>query len=299
MTTIAILTKYPTPGRSKSRMIPSLGPQGAADLSQEMLLHTIEKLCKFQSLYNHNNSNSSNNIKLCVYFDPCISKEDELEYNNDANKDICLAMKNLIKNNNVQVHCIPLQLRNKGSNLGFILSYILSQHISQNNVIFIGSDCPQIPLLEFEKAESVIVDGNVYICPASDGGYVLLGLPQDNNYENTKNGNSISSDMNTDVCLTTVHAYFDGVAWSTEHCYNTQVSAIESYYQSQQRWGGERECRACMGGDSDEMICKMKIIHGITKYVDIDDKDDLKHYYQYKKNEEDQTRIDKKYAYKF
>ena len=118
MTTIAILTKYPTPGRSKSRMIPSLGPQGAADLSQEMLLHTIEKLCKFQSLYNHNNSNSSNNIKLCVYFDPCISKEDELEYNNDANKDICLAMKNLIKNNNVQVHCIPLQLRNKGSNLG-------------------------------------------------------------------------------------------------------------------------------------------------------------------------------------
>jgi glycosyltransferase A (GT-A) superfamily protein (DUF2064 family) len=47
-------------------------------------------------------------------------------------------------------------------------------------LIFIGMDCPTLPAFELENAARVCSQpGCAYICPATDGGYALIGLPAD------------------------------------------------------------------------------------------------------------------------
>ena len=38
---LIIFTRYPEPGKTKSRFIPALGPHCAAQLQHEMTLHTL------------------------------------------------------------------------------------------------------------------------------------------------------------------------------------------------------------------------------------------------------------------
>ena len=39
---LIVFTRYPEPGRSKTRLIPALGLDGAADLHRRMARHTFE-----------------------------------------------------------------------------------------------------------------------------------------------------------------------------------------------------------------------------------------------------------------
>ena len=44
---LVILTRYPEPHKTKTRLIPALGPEGAARLQREMTLHTIDNAREF------------------------------------------------------------------------------------------------------------------------------------------------------------------------------------------------------------------------------------------------------------
>jgi len=44
MNTLVLVAKYPTPGTSKTRLIPALGEDGAATLARAMLLDLLEQL---------------------------------------------------------------------------------------------------------------------------------------------------------------------------------------------------------------------------------------------------------------
>ena len=44
---LIIMTKYPEPGKTKTRLIPVLGSQGAADLHRQLGLNTIEVAAEF------------------------------------------------------------------------------------------------------------------------------------------------------------------------------------------------------------------------------------------------------------
>jgi len=66
------------------------------------------------------------------------------------------------------------------SDLTTVLSTALEalQTEGHGPVLFIGSDCPELPSSAIERALAVCQDpGHAYICGADDGGYVLLGLP--------------------------------------------------------------------------------------------------------------------------
>eukprot|EP00593_Proboscia_inermis_P005565 CAMPEP_0171317084 /NCGR_PEP_ID=MMETSP0816-20121228/77993_1 /TAXON_ID=420281 /ORGANISM="Proboscia inermis, Strain CCAP1064/1" /LENGTH=113 /DNA_ID=CAMNT_0011809927 /DNA_START=80 /DNA_END=417 /DNA_ORIENTATION=+ len=96
--------------------------------------------------------------------------------------------------------------------------------IPQRPLVFIGSDCPHLPMNEIENsicaADSAssyskdVIGGNdnsesvsrnrSMICPAVDGGYVLLSLPS--------------------TCPLEI---FDNVEWSTENTCTSQIAALK------------------------------------------------------------------------
>ena len=45
---VIVFTRYPQPGRTKTRMIPTLGPEGAAELQHRMTLHTLAEADRLQ-----------------------------------------------------------------------------------------------------------------------------------------------------------------------------------------------------------------------------------------------------------
>ncbi len=41
---LAVFARFPEPGRAKTRLIPALGPEGAAELHAEMVRHTFRRI---------------------------------------------------------------------------------------------------------------------------------------------------------------------------------------------------------------------------------------------------------------
>ncbi len=74
---------------------------------------------------------------------------------------------------------------------------------NKSSVIFVGSDCPNIPLDLVATAVKKACSGVAYLVPAKDGGYVLLALPQ-----------------------MTPSYVFDGVTWSAASTAVTQLRSI-------------------------------------------------------------------------
>lgn len=141
---IIIFTKAAQPGFTKTRLIPALGKQGAADLAKRMLMHTLN-----QSLEANIGS-----VEICVtppatdaiWQDFAVS--DELEYSDQGKGD-----------------------------LGERLSRVTQRVIDNGeSVLLIGADCTQLTATHLQQAKDTLRYYDSILIPATDGGYVLLGL---------------------------------------------------------------------------------------------------------------------------
>jgi rSAM/selenodomain-associated transferase 1 len=143
---IILLGKYPEPGAVKTRLIPVLGEQGAADLQKEMMEHV---LCQMRK------AAAKGEIELEV----CYTGADEG------------AMRQLVGND--------LKYRDQGQgDLGERLSRAF-EGAFQNAVkraVLVGSDCPTATAEVMLKGLDKLQDNDVVLGPASDGGYYLIGL---------------------------------------------------------------------------------------------------------------------------
>lgn len=95
------------------------------------------------------------------------------------------------------------------SDLTLVLSEALADLQAQGfgPVIFIGSDCPDLPSAEIEQALTVCRDPRcAFLCAAEDGGYVLLGVPAG-----------------------APPAVFSGVHWSASDTAASQARILESH----------------------------------------------------------------------
>lgn len=88
---------------------------------------------------------------------------------------------------------ISLAIQN-GENLGIRMHNAFMQFASDNtNCILIGTDCPELEAARINKAFDLLEKGNqCVINPATDGGYVLIGLrhPQSTLFEDIRWGSS-------------------------------------------------------------------------------------------------------------
>ncbi|NET73210.1 MAG: glycosyltransferase [Sphaerospermopsis sp. SIO1G2] len=145
---IVIFTRYPEAGKTKTRMIPALGEEGAANLQKQMTEHTLSQIRKLQktSVITLEVRFSGGNYKLMQDW---LGKD--LVYKIQGSGDL-------------------------GERMLRSLTGAFADNAQQ--VIIIGTDCPglncQIITTAFEKLNNC----DLVLGPALDGGYYLVGLRQ-------------------------------------------------------------------------------------------------------------------------
>ncbi|MEM1213906.1 MAG: TIGR04282 family arsenosugar biosynthesis glycosyltransferase [Planctomycetota bacterium] len=137
---LILFTKYPVPGLSKTRMIPALGEAGAAALQEAMTRHLMETLGGAFPL--------------------------EVRYAGGSEAGMVRMFG-------------PGRYASQGEgDLGERLAKAVREAFEgrAGGVVVIGADCPQITPGYVEAAFSGLVNDDMVIGPARDGGYTLIGL---------------------------------------------------------------------------------------------------------------------------
>ncbi|MDR0788378.1 MAG: TIGR04282 family arsenosugar biosynthesis glycosyltransferase [Gemmatimonadota bacterium] len=145
-TALIIFAKAPVPGHSKTRLIPALGPEGAARLAGRMLDHTIREMLQLPDMH----------LELCVSptaehpaFESIRSTAgDRLNITLQGDGDL-------------------------GERMHRALTRVLSKH---TRAILIGTDAPGLNSGMISRAEQALESHSAVFVPARDGGYALVGL---------------------------------------------------------------------------------------------------------------------------
>ncbi len=143
---LIVFTRYPEPGKSKTRLIPILGPEGAAELQCEMTQHvfgwakalaTCRPLC----------------LEVCF-----------------EGGDVSL-MRQVFGND---LTCRHQAVGDLGQRLhaAFEAAFQAGSH----RTVLIGTDCPELDGGLVQAAFDRLYEQDVVLGPASDGGYYLIGL---------------------------------------------------------------------------------------------------------------------------
>lgn len=146
-TQILIFTKPPLAGKCKSRLIPALGEEGAAELQARLLKKIIKDLSDFN---------------LCPFE---IWQSEESSYFSDSFREQKI---------NISIYT------QQGDTLGERMFNAMQMALQKvSNVIIIGADCVLYSQAYIKKAISYLGSvSSLVIGPATDGGYVLIGASQ-------------------------------------------------------------------------------------------------------------------------
>jgi uncharacterized protein len=145
---LIIFTRYPEPGKTKTRLIPALGTVGAANLQREMTEHTIFQVQELQ-------------------------------------KAIAISVEVRFAGGNLQLmqdwlgSDLVYQSQGEGD-LGSRMARSLFDAFQSGaeKVIIIGTDCPGVNVQVLATAFEKLHTSDLVLGPAIDGGYYLIGLRQ-------------------------------------------------------------------------------------------------------------------------
>lgn len=143
---LIVFTRYPRPNETKTRLIPALGPEGAAELQRDMTRHVL------------------NNVRGLTALQP-VSLEVRFE-GGDARR-----MEALFGSG--------VQYRPQGTgDLGARLERACNEAFAEGGerTVIIGADCPEITSELLSEAFDRLAASDLVLGPASDGGYYLIGL---------------------------------------------------------------------------------------------------------------------------
>ncbi len=143
-TQILVFAKAPEPGAVKTRLVPLLGDEGAAELHRRLTLHTLDTACA-----------ASDRVRLyCApdtqhpFFAQCAARHD-----------------------------VPLEKQCRGD-LGLRMLHACIEHLRiDSRVIIVGTDSPVLGADHIVRAAAALAEGaHIVLAPAEDGGYALIGL---------------------------------------------------------------------------------------------------------------------------
>jgi uncharacterized protein len=138
VTRIVVFAKAPVPGRVKTRLIPTLGEEGAAALAAEMLAQTLEEALA-----------TGLAVELC-------GEPDAAQWH-EARTGLALTAQG-------------------GGDLGERLARAAERVLEESSILLIGADCPELNRRTLLNAAASLEAHDAVIHPAHDGGYALLGL---------------------------------------------------------------------------------------------------------------------------
>jgi rSAM/selenodomain-associated transferase 2/rSAM/selenodomain-associated transferase 1 len=148
---LIIFTRYPEPGTTKTRMIPKLGAEGAADLQRRMTDHLVAKaktLMEQRSLAVEIRFEGGSERLMRDWLGPSFT------YRRQGQGDIGRRMKRALVD---------------GFQNGF------------TSIVIIGSDIPDISTAILQQAFEALKSNRLVLGPAGDGGYYLLGMQKADN----------------------------------------------------------------------------------------------------------------------
>ena len=144
---LLLFTRFPEPGRSKTRLIPALGAVGAARLQSQLTEQTLRLAEAFSNRHD---------LALEIYF----AGGDEEAMQQWLGPHICK--------------------RQVVGSLGDRMQHAFTQAFADGmtQVVLIGADCPGLSADILRQAFLALRDSDLVLGPALDGGYYLIGLKQ-------------------------------------------------------------------------------------------------------------------------
>jgi rSAM/selenodomain-associated transferase 1 len=140
-----VISKYPTPGRVKTRLTPELSPERAAAVHRAFLLHMVRRLRELAP------------AELFVCYDP---------------PDAQAAMADLLIDLGPPT-LLPQVTGDLGHRLAGAAREVLRRH---HRMVIVATDSPDVPDAHLRRAAEMTADADVSLGLASDGGYWCLGL---------------------------------------------------------------------------------------------------------------------------
>lgn len=142
--TLAVLAKAPIPGFAKTRLIPRLGPEGAAELHAVLLERTLRTAA------------SSGFDSVALWCAP------------DQHAPAFEALR--------ATAAFDLQDQPEGD-LGARMLAAFEHHLDTGPAVIVGTDCPELATGHLERARAALAGGaDAVFLPAEDGGYAAIGL---------------------------------------------------------------------------------------------------------------------------
>jgi len=143
--TLIIFSRYPEPGKTKTRMIPAVGAVGAAELQRAMTEHTLKTAIALSA---------SRQVKTEVHF---------------AGGNLELMQQWLGKD---MIYVVQAE-GDLGKKMRSAFAGALA---SSQRVVIIGIDCPDIDRQILTQAFEALKKRDLVLGVAEDGGYYLIGL---------------------------------------------------------------------------------------------------------------------------
>jgi rSAM/selenodomain-associated transferase 1 len=143
---VAVLAKAPIPGLAKTRLIPAIGPRGAARLQRRLTRSTLQT------------AHAADLGPVTLWCAP-----------DDGHR----FFKALQRTTQLRCRVQP------EADLGHRMHSAFDLHCNQGPLLLIGTDCPVLRPAHLRRAARALIDGDdAVFYPAEDGGYVLVGLRQ-------------------------------------------------------------------------------------------------------------------------
>ncbi len=157
---LIVFTRYPEPGKVKTRMIPALGRVGAAELHRAMTEHTVATVGSFHAMQ----AQAMHPVRVSV----SVAGGDTTEH-----QDLLLLQMGQWLGEGMEYQ---IQV---GDDLGQrMLNAFCDALQGADRAVIIGTDCPGITPMLLADAFARLHSHDIVLGPATDGGYYLIGLRQ-------------------------------------------------------------------------------------------------------------------------
>jgi uncharacterized protein len=147
---LIIFTRLPNPGNTKTRLIPALGPRGAAQFHRQLTEHTLATVRQWSGV---NPKTQTRPVEVRFTGGPLEQIQgwlgDDLQYQPQGAGDL---------GDRLQA----------ASQEAFVAGC--------DRVVIIGTDCPDLEVSTLSQAFESLNDHDLVLGPALDGGYYLIGL---------------------------------------------------------------------------------------------------------------------------
>ena len=148
--TLVVMTRLPVPGRTKTRLIPALGEEGAATLQAEMTRHTLREARAVAA---------RTGTRIEVRVEGGTPREARALFGDG------------------DVRYLPQSDGDLGARMRSAIEHAFSTGATR--VLVVGCDCPDLTATRMLDGFAALDGASIVLGPAADGGYYLLGLRSD------------------------------------------------------------------------------------------------------------------------